>query len=157
MPFLARSLANCVAMQIVFSSNVNVNVKMGSMWIGGGKQPDVGTSNPGYRYVCRPRNITTGAVGNPTPVMRYEVRPTRQTVILHLPSASYDSQIDVWDIFRYGGTVTSYRYIGSTSVHNSTFTDIYSDDAANGGGPLDTDNFEPWPSVGLPFRITGGD
>ena len=29
-----------------------------------------------------------------------------------MPSAAYDAQIDTWDVFRYGGTVTSWRKIG---------------------------------------------
>src|SRR5208282_6670111 len=67
-----------------------------------------------------------------------------------LPSAVYDSQIDTWDVFRYGGSVTSWRFIGYADAGAAFFLDNYSDDAAEGGDELEFDNLEPWPSVDVP-------
>ena len=63
--------------------------------------------------------------------------------------------MDTWDVFREGGSIASFRYIGSVPV-GQDFTDQYFDDAAQAGRALDNDNFESWPSVDVPFNQTGG-
>ena len=124
------------------------------IWVNG--QPDTGDDGVNYNYRAVPRNSITGVRGNPTPPMRYGVRPRSQTVTLTLPSASYDPQIDTWEVERYGGSVTSYRYIGSCPSGSGTVTYIDNVDntAADGGTLMQTDNFEPWPSVDVPWRVT---
>lgn len=150
-----RTLANCNGMQLLVSCTAQVVIRFGSLWVGGGGQPDIGEDGADYQYRVRPRSSLTGVKGNASPPMRYGVRPRRQKVTVTLPSAAYDSQIDTWDIYRYGGSVTSYRYIGSAAITESTFEDNYFDDAARGGDELEVDNFEPWPSVDVPYKVTG--
>lgn len=60
--------------------------------------------------------------------------------------------MDTWDIFRWGGSVTSWRFIGSQTASNvpSVFEDVFDDSAAQAGDALDFDNFEPWPSIDVP-------
>lgn len=149
-----KTLANCVKVQISAVVSATVAFGFGSLWVGGGGQPDVGDAGAPYIYRVRPRSSITGAKGNPSPEMRYGVLPRRQPVILSLPSASYDTQIDTWDIFRYGGTVTSWRMVGSTTSSATTFTDNVFDDSALAGELLSFDNFEPWPSVDVPYSQT---
>lgn len=148
-----KTLADCNGFRIEVTVTEDVLLLFGPMWVGGGGQPDVGTSNPGYRYLVRPRSSVSGARGNPCPIMRYEVRPQRQPVLLQLPSPSYDAQIDTWDIYRYGGAVTSYRYIASIASTQTTFTDVYPDAHALGGAVIELDNYEPWPSIDEPFIV----
>lgn len=160
----SNTLAQCNAVQVLVNCSGNLNLYFGSIWVGGGGQPDLGDSiskNPvssgaSYLYRARPRSNLTGARGNPSPATRYGVEPHRQKVIVSLPSASYDSQINSWDIFRYGGTVTSWRYVGTSVASSSTFVDNVFDDAALAGELLDFDNFQPWPSVDQPWSITVG-
>lgn len=150
-----RTLANCQAVRVQLNTLGTAVIQIGSLWVGqGGGQPDVGDVGALYFYRVRPRDSRTGVVGNPSPSTRYGVNPRRQRVILPLPSAAYDSQIDTWDIFRYGGSVAAFRYIGSVASTATTYTDNVFDDAARAGDPLDFDNFEPWPSVDLPFTGT---
>lgn len=150
-----RTLANCQAVRVQLNTLGTAVIQIGSLWVGqGGGQPDVGDVGALYFYRVRPRDSRTGVVGNPSPSTRYGVNPRRQRVILSLPSAAYDSQIDTWDIFRYGGSVAAFRYIGSVASTATTYTDNVFDDAARAGDPLDFDNFEPWPSVDLPFTGT---
>lgn len=150
-----RTLANCQAVRVQLNTLGTTVIQIGSLWVGqGGGQPDVGDVGALYFYRVRPRDSRTGVVGNPSPSTRYGVNPRRQRVILSLPSAAYDSQIDTWDIFRYGGSVAAFRYIGSVASTATTYTDNVFDDAARAGDPLDFDNFEPWPSVDLPFTGT---
>jgi hypothetical protein len=135
--------------------SASTSISAGSLWVGGGSQPDIGDAGANYQYLAAPYSSLTGATGNPTPVMRYGVGPRRQAVTLKLPSAAYDPQIDTWAIYRYGGSITSYRFIGSTPSTSTTFTDNFFDDTAKAGNPVVETNFEPWPSIGLPFKSTG--
>lgn len=66
-----------------------------------------------------------------------------------------DLQVNIWDVYRYGGSVTSYRYIGS-GLPGTNFTDKYFDDTAKAGQPLPAQNYEPWPSVDVPWSVTAG-
>lgn len=149
-----RTLANTQAVQLQIVCTANITVKISSFWVGGGGQPDSGGQLNEYFYRVRPRSAVTGVIGNPSPTTRYGVFPRRQPVVVPLPSAAYDSQIDTWDVFRFGGTVTSWRYIGSIASSSSTFKDNQFDDAASAGDALEFDNFEPWPSIDLPQSLT---
>ena len=146
----SKSLQNVVKIQFLWNANATINVATSEIFVIGGSQPDVGDTGAPYLYRVRPRDSRTGVVGNPSPATRYGVNARRTSIAVALPSAAYDSQIDTWDVYRYGGSVLSWRFIGSTASSNSFFTDNYSDSAADAGDPLDFDNFEPWPSVDLP-------
>jgi len=149
-----KTLQNVTKVQLLFNASGTINVATSSFTIFGTFSPDVGAVGAPYLYRVRPRSSITGVRGNPSPATRYGINPRRQKVTVTLPSAAYDSQIDTWDVFRYGGSVTSWRYIGSTPSTNSTFTDNYDDSAATVGEALDFDNFEPWPSIDVPLNVT---
>lgn len=146
-----RTLAQCNGIQVLVNANATVNVFISSLWVGGGGQPDIGDTGAEYKYRIVPRSSSTGAKGNPSPEMRYGVSPRRQPVIVDIPASYSDPQVDFFDVYRYGGSITSYRFIGTIQLGNTEFFDDYFDDAAQGGGALESDNFEPWPSVDLPF------
>lgn len=149
-----KSLADAASVILEFTASGTINVAWNSIFVFGGFQADVGDIGAPYLYRARPRSKLTGVVGNPSPATRAGTSPRRQQVTVNLPDATYDPQIDTWDIFRYGGSVTSWRYIGSTPSTNTTFPDNYSDEAADVGNALDFDNFEPWPSVDIPLSGT---
>jgi hypothetical protein len=153
---LSRSMTNTKGVRVWVKASGPIVVKVGSIWVGGGGQPDVGADGADYRYRAVPRSSLTGVRGNATPDMRYGVRPRRQGVVIGLPSAAYDTQIDTWDIYRYGGSVTSWRYLASVPSNFTFLTDNYFDDAVRAGDPLETDNFEPWPSIDAPFKADLG-
>jgi hypothetical protein len=149
-----KSLQTANAIQYLFNMSGASNANIGTATIFGAGQPDTGTNGAPYLYRARPRSSLTGVKGNPSPAMRYGVSTRRVQVTVGLPSAAYDAQIDTWDIFRYGGTVTSWRKIGQTMSSNSTFNDNYSDEAALAGEELELDNLEPWPSLDLPLNVS---
>ncbi len=152
-----RSLANCNGVQLVINASATVAFSLSSLYVSGRAQPDVGDEGAPYRYRAVPRSTLTGVQGNPTPPMRYGVRPRLQPVPVGFPDIVAGEPFDVWDIYRYGGTVTSYRYIGSLpAANNILFEDVYNDQAALAGSELQTDNFEPWPSVDVPFTVAVG-
>jgi hypothetical protein len=149
-----KTLANARGVQFSITVAASITCAISSLLVAGGGQPDVGDDGAAYQYRVVPRSSTTGAKGNASPTMRHGVWPRRQPVQLVLPSAAYDSQIDTWDIERYGGTILSWRWIGSCPASAGYFTDDYFDDAASAGDEMETDNFEPWPSIGNPFSVT---
>jgi hypothetical protein len=144
------TLQNANSWQVWVNASGTVNLAFNSLTVFGGSQPDVGDIGAPLLYRVRPRAASTGVRGNPSPATRYGTNPRRQSVLVTPPSAAYDPQIDTWDVFRYGGTITSWRYVGSIPVSAGTFTDNFNDDAVNAGDALDFDNFEPWPSVDIP-------
>lgn len=149
----SRSLANCNAMQIQVNTANNITVGLGDVYIGGGAAPDTGNNGSPYMYQCVPLSSLTGVRGNPTPVMRYGCVARRQPVYIKTSALNnaYDPQIDTWEVFRYGGSVTSYRFVGTTPV-GVDFTDTSYDAAAESGDVLPIDNTEPWPSIDVPYR-----
>lgn len=150
---LSKSLANATGMQLQVNCNSNLTFNFGSIWIGGGSKPDQGNDGVPYLYRAVPLSSVTGVRGNPTPVMRYAVPAHRQPTVVKTSAlvSNYDAQIDTWEVFRYGGSVTSYRFIG-TAPTGTDFTDNVPDDAARAGRVLDIDNTEPWPSIDIPYR-----
>lgn len=144
---------NGVAVQVIASNNVTVAIS--SLWVGGGGQPDIGNNGAPYQYQAVPMNSNTGVRGNPTPVMRYGVSARRQNVqvLTGRLNTSYDAQIDTWEIYRQGGTIDTYRFIGTASI-GSNFTDSVFDDAQAAGDPIVIDNTEPWPTIDIPWSVS---
>lgn len=156
---VASTLATLNGARIVVNTNSPITLSFSDMYVIASGQPDVGDDGVSYKYRFVPRNSATGAKGNATPPMRYGIRPRRQVCFVSVPSPAYDGQIDIWDVYRYGGTETSYRFIGTTPallVSNDVFVDNFDDTAAIGGGLLEIDNFQPWPSIGIPLKIVAG-
>lgn len=132
--------------------------QLGSFILSGGGLPDIGDTGAPYRYRFVGRSSLTGATSNPSPDPLYGVSPRRQNVTVPTPSVvsafpASDPQIDTYDIYRYGGSINSFRYIGSITP-GSTFTDQYFDDTAQAGQAIPDQNFEPWPSVDVPFSAS---
>lgn len=151
-----KTLANCTKVQILANVTAATVIGIGALWVGGGGQPDVGVNGSPYYYRLVPRSTLTGVIGNPSPATRYGVGSRKQPNIISLPSAAYDAQITNWDVYRYGGSVTSWRFIGTANSTATTFTDNFDDAAALAGSELGFDNFEPWPTVDVPFAGTAG-
>ncbi len=155
---LSRTLTDANGFRYQVESTGSITVRVGGTFIGIGDQPDVGETGSAYRYLVRSRSKTTGASSNPSPITRYGVGPRRQSVHITMQDSNADIQDDVWDIFREGGTINSFRYIGSTPNTGGvdTFTDNFFDTAAAGGSLIEYDNFQPWPSIDVPYNVVRG-
>ena len=66
------------------------------------------------------------------------------------PAASPDPQVDKIDIYRQGGGLANFTYVGTTPNSATTFNDTLSDLAVAANPTLQYDNFEPFPSIDLP-------
>ena len=152
---LNLTLENLVAVQFQWNASTLAAVANDyTIAVWGGSKPDVGDVGIPYLYRLRFRDSTTGAISNPSPATRYGVSPRRQSVNVSVPGVSFGVRYDTTDIFRYGGSVTKWRFIGSIqlNIHNTVFVDNFDDAAAQAGDVLDFDNFEPWPSIDFPLN-----
>ncbi len=66
------------------------------------------------------------------------------------PSVSADPQVDKIDIYRQGGGLANFTYVGTNPNTATAFEDKASDLAVAANPILQYDNFEPFPSIDLP-------
>ena len=154
----ALSLLNINAIQVLVNqgtiATVNSNFFLGSVDLCGGFSPEATPSEAGYQYVIRPRSTLTGAIGNPSPPPRYSINPRREEVQVVLPTTYADSQVDTLDVFRVGGSINTYTFIGRVPLGTAYFYDNYADADIASNEQLDYENFQPWPTIDLPLNTT---
>lgn len=152
-----RTLMNANSYQLLFNlqSGASSNdAGFHTVDVFGGYSPEVTAQGGDIKYRIRPRSSVTGAKGNPSPPMRYGVRPQRQGVTVVLPTTYADPQVDTWDIFRTGGTLDKYRFVGFVSMGTQYYNDNFPDLAIVDLEDLEFDNLEPWPSIDVPLNGT---
>jgi hypothetical protein len=150
-----KSLQNVNAVQILFNVSGSLAVEFNSLSVFGGFSPDVGQVGAPYQYIIRGRSSVTGALSNPSPAMRYGVTTRRGQVSVFVPTSYSDPQVDTWDVFRFGGSLTTYTFIGSVPIGSSNqFIDTYEDGEIVSNETIDYENFEPWPTIDLPLNMT---
>jgi hypothetical protein len=71
------------------------------------------------------------------------------------PVPSLDPQVDKIDFYRFGGALPSFTYVGTGPNSSTVFVDTLNDLAAVGNPLLQFDNYEPFPSIGLPLAGVG--
>ena len=152
-PDTTRTLADVAAIRIqLWISGVplqTLTVGLDSWWIGGTFGPDVGATGSPYFYCYRSRSSVTGAKSNPSPPTRGGLVPHRQEVGVALTEQT-DPQVDILDVFRLGGALTGWHWVGSAPNETATFSDVWMDDSISGNETLPLDDNQPWPTVGVP-------
>lgn len=68
--------------------------------------------------------------------------------------ASLDPQVDVIDFYRMSQSLDNFTYVGTVPNGTSVFPDTLSDLAVSGNPIISFENFEPFPSIGLPLAGT---
>lgn len=160
----SRGWKDTQAFQISINTTGAVDVGLSSLWAGGSYGPDyslgqtttaVGnTPVDGYEYCYVARNTTTGSVSNPSPPTRYQVLPQREAVSVSVPTAYSDSQADVYDYYRRGGTLGDWQFLATVPVGSSTYLDDLPDEVVATQSPLSVKQFKPWPTLGEPVSGT---
>jgi hypothetical protein len=124
--------------------------------------PDIGTTGVPYVYRYRGRKAGpthSGAFGNAGPAMRnldaagnpIGMSAKKQNVQIFIATAHPDPAVSTLDIFRYGGSLTNWFYLGSISNFvGSTIIDNLSDDVIAGNPQLEFGNFQPFPTFDQP-------
>lgn len=148
----SRTLANVAGVEVLIgaTSATALTIHYDSLWLGGGFGPDVGNIGQPFVYCYRYRSTATGARSNPSPPSRAGVLPRRGRVSA-TGTQSADTQVDVVDWFRFGGTLTRWTYSGSgTNAATPAYDDDNADQAIDGGETLTFDDYQPWPTTDLP-------
>lgn len=152
-----RGLSDIQAVRLQFSVTDIVNIiAFGSFWVGGTYGPDSGDFALPYYYAYRSRQPATGAASLLSPPTRVPTPLNRQkaTVVMeHQPDPQVDSTVGgVLDVFRFGGTLSKFQYVGSTpnTAGNPTFEDTFTDANAGASDPADETRFQPFPIIDTP-------
>ena len=144
----SRSLKNVAKIRVQVDVTGTIDLDMDSWWVGGGYGPDSLDFPINYRW--RYRSSTTGAVSNAGPAMRQAIEPHRESVALSALTASADAQVDKVDIYRIGGTLLDWTYVGTVANGTTTFTDVFLDTELLSNLVLETDNWQPFPVLDVP-------
>lgn len=131
--------------------------------------PDVGASPNGYIYAFRARTdplVNTGAKSILGPPVRQvdalfpssaagaAVPPSN--IEITLSQAHPDAQVRFIDVFRWGGSLTTWLYVGSVNnIVNEVLTDSFSDQALANAAQDDLNDNQPFLSVDGNLEGTG--
>lgn len=132
-----------------------LTIAIADAYLTGGYGPDVSSTLPPYVYRYSYRSTITGERSNPSPSTRAGITPKRGRVELTL-TPSLDPQTDVIDIWRFGGALARWEYVGTTpndaaaSPFVNTFNDDMADAKIDGGERIRPNWFQPWPTSDLP-------
>lgn len=162
-----RSLKDIKAIRISVNCTAGCTVLLDSLWVGGGTEVD-SQSDPQlfpYNYVYSFRDPDTKVFSNWSPALRNAIEVGRTGVVLQVDptvAALYPNTY-VIDFGRFGGTQTTFRYLGTVKNDGSTFLDNVSDiDIADNqvitrdntiGSPV-FDYYKPFPLVDSPKKGT---
>src|SRR5579872_1038706 len=124
---------------------------LSSLWIGGGYGPNIGQAGQPYQYCYTGRGAAYGIpAGNRSPATRNGISPYNQSISVTMTQHP-DSQVDTLDVYRIGGTLTNWTYVGSTpNSATPSFLDVYDDLTIANAPQLATDAFQPFPTVDVP-------
>lgn len=147
---VSRGLANVAAIRFQFQVSSTTVVNVGDLWIGGTYGPDIGITGSPIFYRFRGRSKLTGAKSLAGPPTRLPIEPHRQRVVV-TGAIHPNSSCDTIDVFRWGSTLPQWTYVGSTpNAANWQFSDDFSDTDIANNPLLDTDVFQPFPTIDLP-------
>lgn len=150
----SRTLHDVAAIRVQLQGTGTIQLDVDAWWIAGTYGPDVNVGAPiNYRYVYR--SSLTGAISNPSPPQRSGILPCRQR-INGTVTASTDTQADVIDIYRTGGTLITtdgsppWFYVMTVPNTSPTFIDDLPDDVVIRGRQLSFDNYQPFLDQDIP-------
>lgn len=121
-----------------------------SLYVRGSYGIEVARGQPGIEYMTRGRNTKTGVKSNPSPQTSVEFQPLRNALTL-ITTVHPDAQVDVLDIFRVGGGLPDWRYVGTIENTGApSFTDEIDTLTALQSDAPSFDQDEPFTTVGKP-------
>ncbi len=129
--------------------------------------PDIGNSPNGYIYAIRGRSepiTNTGGWSNLGPAVRMvnALVPSSTpgashapaNIVITIPQAHMDRQVRWFDVFRWGGSLPVWKYIGSCdNIAGNTVTDPFPDSAIANAEEADLDDNPPF--VSLSISVSG--
>ena len=161
----SRTLKNVTAVMASFqltqlATPATVDCAISSWWIGGGYALDSYSSptvfSDAYYYRYTGWNDTTGDESLPSPATRVGVLSRRQQNQIQLAKHP-DPQVTKLNIYRYGGTLKQWLYVGQVdnpAGATTTFTDNLPDESIANNQLLRFNLYAPFATAGRPARGT---
>ena len=155
---LTRNLSNISGVAVQLTSTGACSYGFDWWYLFGTYGSVIQANSPvGTVYQTRFRDSTTGAHSVPGPQNRYELYPLRESVIV-TPQISLQGGVDLIDIYREGGTVTSPLYVGTVPnvvAAPSSFTDTQPVSVVlSYNQPPDLTAIQPWSTLGVSWSGT---
>jgi hypothetical protein len=151
---ISTNLSNIRGAAVLVELLGNATVSIGGWWIGGTYGPDCNYNSYGnqgmpisYRY--RYRSSLTGAFSEVSPGMRNGILAMRSGVLVSVV-ASPDTQVDLIDIERNGGTFDTWHRCLVVPNTTAQVLDDVRETVAMGGDPLELLHYQPWPVTDQP-------
>lgn len=151
-----RTLANVAAIRLTVVAGANLTISFSSFWIGGNYGPYQGVSGLPYQYLVVARSTATGAFSNGSPATLDAIKTVAggSSIAVYVDQHNFDPQVDVYDVYRFGGSLPSWIFIGTmpnpSTTQKSVLFDVFQDTAIAASPQLQTDNFQPFPTVDIP-------
>lgn len=140
------NLKTVQALQIQIVTTGSMNYGFDCWYLFGTYGPTIQPNSPtGYLYASRYRDSTTGVATTPSPSTRYELFPLRERVLV-VPAQSTQSGADALDIYRQGGALSQFTYVGTVN-NGETFSDEYADDTIAANPVIDLTLVQPWSTL----------
>lgn len=145
---LTRTLANIKAIQVQLVTTGACAFGFDCWYLSGTYGPMVQPNSPtGLLYEVVNRDSETGAASLPSPITRYELFPLRELIIV-TPQTSTILGINSFDIYRQGGTLSNFTYVGTVPNNPASpfsFNDSQSDATIQANPSPDLSLVQPWP------------
>lgn len=155
------SAINAIRFELTLITGGVVTIQLNSLTVWGGYAPDVGDIGSPYLYRYRYRVSTTGASSNWSPATRSGVFSLRINNIVTC-TTSAAPEVDLIDVQRWGGLVTSWANAGTVANSSAVFTDAIGDDFTIGTtiDSVGDINYQPWataqsPKTGTATTVAG--
>lgn len=149
-----RNFSDVDAIQIQVTLTGTCNFGFDAWYFMGTYGPTIQPNSPvGILYESVNRDSVTGSFSIPGPQTRYQLFPLREQVTV-IPQATAATDIDSLDIYRQGGALANFTYVGTVANNNSspnTFFDGQADAVIAANPEPDLTGIQPWPTTGLPL------
>lgn len=145
----SRGLKDVAAVRVQLQVSASTVFAFGSFTIGGTYGRDVGLQGSPLLYAYRYRSSVTGAVSNPSPVLRSGLNPKREQVTVQYFSSS-DPQVDQIELFGFGAGLDSWHKVAQVPNANSSYADSLTAIAIATNPAPQFDRFVPFPTTDIP-------